>query len=113
MRFIDLFAGLGGFHVALRQLGHTCVFASELGETLKALQRRLKAAGYMTDFAYLSPHQFGIPQIREHIFIVGSSDGLDHFKWPSVEKKAKPALTKILDRAPKDARPIPANQRKC
>jgi len=202
MRFIDLFAGLGGFHVALRKLGHTCVFASEIddglkqlytknfgivphgdirkvpidsipahdilcagspcqpfskageqpgfdcpkwgdllefvikilqhhkprffilenvpnlgrhdsGETFKELQRRLKAAGYVTDFAYLSPHHFGIPQIRERIFIIGSTDSLDHFDWPSVDKKAKPALTKILDRTPKGAKPIPKHYKKC
>ena len=202
MRFIDLFAGLGGFHVALRQLGHTCVFASEVddglralyaknfgfephgdirkipiesipphdilcagspcqpfskageqpgfdcpkwgdlfeyvlkilrhhkpryfilenvpnlgrhdsGETFESLQKHLKVAGYATDFRYLSPHQFGIPQIRERIFIVGCSDSLGGFQWPSVEKQAKPALTKVLDRAPKDARPIPRHHRKC
>ena len=37
MRFIDLFAGLGGFHVALRRLGHECVFASESDSTLQAI----------------------------------------------------------------------------
>ena len=37
MRFIDLFAGLGGFHQALTRLGHECVFASEINPELAAL----------------------------------------------------------------------------
>ena len=37
--FIDLFAGLGGFHLALESLGCKCVFASELKEDLQKLYR--------------------------------------------------------------------------
>lgn len=39
MKFIDLFAGLGGFHQALEQLGHECVFASELNSDLAVLHK--------------------------------------------------------------------------
>jgi DNA (cytosine-5)-methyltransferase 1 len=39
MRFVDLFAGLGGFHYALSRLGHECVFASEIDDELRAYYR--------------------------------------------------------------------------
>ena len=38
-KFIDLFAGLGGFHLALSQLGCECVFASELRLDLRKLYK--------------------------------------------------------------------------
>lgn len=40
LKFIDLFAGLGGFHLALESLGHECVFASELDDELRDLYRK-------------------------------------------------------------------------
>ena len=40
MKFIDLFAGLGGFHQALQRLGHECVFASELDNDLADLYEK-------------------------------------------------------------------------
>jgi len=37
--FIDLFAGIGGFHLAMHRLGGKCVFASEIDkETRKTYQ---------------------------------------------------------------------------
>ena len=35
MKFIDLFAGLGGFHKAMKRLGHECIFASEIDDELR------------------------------------------------------------------------------
>ncbi|HMN89394.1 MAG TPA: DNA cytosine methyltransferase [Saprospiraceae bacterium] len=40
LKFIDLFAGIGGFHLALQKLGHQCVFACEIDKTLAELYER-------------------------------------------------------------------------
>jgi DNA (cytosine-5)-methyltransferase 1 len=36
LKFVDLFAGLGGFNLALKSLGHTCVYASEINSELRS-----------------------------------------------------------------------------
>ena len=50
LTFIDLFAGIGGFHLALHNLGAECVFASEWDEAARLT--------YETNFSKLSPKLF-------------------------------------------------------
>ena len=38
-KFVDLFAGIGGFHIALSQLGGECVFASEIDKDAQEIYR--------------------------------------------------------------------------
>ena len=52
MKFIDLFAGLGGFHLALKRLEYECVFACEKDKQLRALYEKnfdFKPEGDITD----------------------------------------------------------------
>ncbi len=196
LHFVDLYAGLGGFHQALASLGHICVFASELnddladlyernfglrphgdiravdieeipahdilcagfpcqpfskaggqkgfecpqwgdlfdyvinilrrhkprflivenvpnlvrhngGKTWRTILHRLKLAGYAVGDRILSPHQFGIPQVRERAFIVGRRDGLEGFAWPEPANGAELSIATVLDERPADARQLP------
>lgn len=56
LKFIDLFAGLGGFHLALENLGCKCVFASELREDLQKLYAiNFKGTKIMGDITKIDP----------------------------------------------------------
>lgn len=66
LRFVDLFAGVGGFHVALSRLGHECVFASEIDPELREL--------YLKNFPDMGGRVFGDireskGQVPEHDFL--------------------------------------------
>ena len=197
-RFIDLFAGLGGFHLALRVLGHKCVFASEIdqdlaslyeknfgmrphgdirsldvesvpdhdilcagfpcqpfskaggqqgldcpqwgdlinyviqilrtrrlryfvienvpnlvrhdqGRTWRTIKHRLRLAGYSVRERLLSPHHFGVPQIRERAYIVGRRGGLKGLVWPAPLGDSELSILSVLDENPKGARALPEN----
>lgn len=202
MKFIDLFAGLGGFHLALRRLGHSCVFASEIDESLRQLYQRnfgllpagdirtvaisdipehdilcagfpcqpfskagsqqgfdhpdwgdlfdyvlrvlearhpdffilenvpnlerhnkgrtwqtirseLTKAGYDVREKRLSPHMFGIPQVRDRIFIVGSGRQLPGFEWPLRNTHAALSIANALDHNPADAHALSQQVLEC
>lgn len=194
MRFVDLFAGLGGFHQAATSLGGRCVFASEInpvlstvyelnfglrpagdihtirpdevpkhdllcagfpcqafskagdqaglsdpdrgsvvfsmlrvirhhrprfvllenvahfvrhdkGHTFEKVERALQEMGYETKHAKHSPHEFGVPQIRERMFLVASLDGLGAFEWPCpTTKQCDLDIRTVLDEKPENAR---------
>ena len=202
LRFVDLFSGLGGFHLALSRLGHKCVFASELnrdlrglysrnfgitpvgdirdigvesvpehdvlcagfpcqpfskagsqrgfdcpkwgdlfdrvllilrerkpeylilenvpnlerhdgGTTWRVMQKMLKEEGYHIHARRLSPHKFGIPQIRERLFIVGSRTELASFFWPEERSGKSLSILSALSSRPSGARNLSKQVTKC
>lgn len=87
IRFIDLFAGLGGFHQALSALGHECVFASEIDPELAKLYKlnfQIEPQGDIRDV-----HPSEIPQHDilcagfpcQNYSKAGDQLGLDCPKW--------------------------------
>lgn len=52
------------------------------GQTLRTILTSLEELGYSVSWRKLSPHQFGVPQVRDRAYFVGSLDGLEDFRWP-------------------------------
>lgn len=60
LTFIDLFAGIGGFHYALHKLGLKCVFASEINKDARI--------SYETNFKKISSELFKKNNFNEDIY---------------------------------------------
>ena len=61
----------------------------DAGRTIETIEKVLKDLGYYTDKKVLNAKNFGLPQNRERIFIVGFKNdyNLKTFQWPICEKK--------------------------
>ncbi|REJ76049.1 MAG: DNA (cytosine-5-)-methyltransferase [Acidobacteria bacterium] len=55
--------------------------------------------GYDVEYQVLNAKDFGLPQKRERVFIVGFRDSAKPFEFPSGDKKMKP-LSDILEKKP-------------
>ena len=58
-RFVDLFAGIGGFHLAIHELGGECVFACEIDKYARQT--------YEKNFSDISPNLFRQGQFANDI----------------------------------------------
>src|SRR5450759_147075 len=59
--FVDLFAGIGGFHAALGALGGECWFASEIDPQAKAVYERNWHTDVSGDIVALTENQMAVP----------------------------------------------------
>jgi len=69
LKFVDLFAGMGGFHRALSRLGHECVFASEIDDELRDLYK--KNFPKLRDFVYGDIREFKSKVPKHDILCAG------------------------------------------
>ena len=70
------------------------------GNTFSVIQSRLSEIGYVHEYAVLSPHKFGVPQIRKRVYIVAiRSDLIDghKFVFPSEKTNNDLDVRTILD----------------
>lgn len=82
------------------------------GRTFEKITQLLMERGYTVAARRFSPHQFGIPQIRERVYIVGSRGGLNDFSWPEPSNEDT-SIKSVLDRYPKDARQLSTQVHNC
>jgi len=66
------------------------------GQTLKRILETIRDLGYECQYRVLNALDFGLPQKRERVFIVGYRPGI-HFEWPNGGAPMKP-LSAVLER---------------
>lgn len=66
------------------------------GNTLKIILRKLEELGYNVAWRVLNGSDYGVPQNRERIIIIGTLNGV--FDFTKVKKKPRPHLIDFLDK---------------
>lgn len=84
----------------------------EGGRTYRRMVADLRKLGYEVDQRVLSPFKFGIPQVRDRLFIVAAQGGLGDFNWPESNGRV-PSIHDVLDHDPPDARRISDQYERC
>ena len=70
------------------------------GQIIRQVLREIEQLGYTTTWKVLNALNFGLPQRRERVIIVGAfGGGLAGFEWPRQRKTYKP-LAEILEKNP-------------
>lgn len=84
------------------------------GNTWKTIKAKLEALDYDVDQKILSPHEFGIPQHRKRIYIVGvytkyykgKKISLKNFAFPKAEETVSCHISQIVDEKPEPFVPL-------
>ena len=66
------------------------------GKTIAKIITTIKRIGYEVDYKVLNALDFGLPQKRERVLIVGMLSGLEYYEWPKSKKKYVP-LADLLE----------------
>lgn len=84
------------------------------GRTWAEIQKLLgpDGLGYHVRAEKYSPHNFGIPQIRERVYIVGSLATLDRFEWPQRQDTVT-NIDMVLDKYPVGAKQLTHQVQEC
>lgn len=82
------------------------------GNTYRKVQQALADLNYDVRHHQFSPHQFGVPQIRERIYMLASKVPLTDFEWPT-PTLGDLDLVSCLDVNPADARALSSHVSRC
>lgn len=72
------------------------------GGSLDIIVEEFERAGYKCSWTILNAADFGVPQMRERLFVVGSRDG-EHIRWPRPTHTGTPTATRCSQESLFDA----------